>query len=318
MDSGPEQFGQTTRGGAMGVSRVQTLILLLIALDLPACDADGPQPQKDARKITLAVVQSKSATIKQPYHCRIESHSRIHVPAPVEGRLAAILVRTGQAVKRGDLLFQVGPPTNEENPGAENREKVVSIKAPCDGLVVGQPSVQGSRVRKGLSLVTLSDSSRMWVNFDVPEKVYLEYFAPMFERINYWRSLDLELVLADHIKYPHTGRIIDIEGHISSETGDITFRAEFPNPDGVLRHGQTGTLLIGLSKETILIPQRAAIEDHARRYVFVVDKEHVAHRREIVIQDEAGDLFVVKKGVEVGDQIVVDGLRQVRDGDRVE
>jgi hypothetical protein len=63
MESGPEQFGQTTRGGTMGVSRVQTLILLLIALDLPACSAYGPQTQDDAEKITVAVVQSKSTTI---------------------------------------------------------------------------------------------------------------------------------------------------------------------------------------------------------------------------------------------------------------
>jgi hypothetical protein len=58
----------------MEVSRAQTLILLLIALDLPGCNAYGPQPQNDARKITLAVVQSKSATIKYSYLCRIESH----------------------------------------------------------------------------------------------------------------------------------------------------------------------------------------------------------------------------------------------------
>ena len=146
----------------MEVSRVQTLILLLIALVLPACDADGPQPQDDARKITVAVVQSKSATIKQSYKCRIDSQRHIHVRSPVEGRLAAILVKEGQAVKRGDLLFQVGPPRDEEKPEAEDRDKVVSIKAPCDGLLFGSlPTLRGGRVRKGESLATLSDDSVM-------------------------------------------------------------------------------------------------------------------------------------------------------------
>ena len=71
-------------------------------------------------------------------------------------------------------------------------------------------------------------------------------------------------------------------------------------------------------KDAIVIPQRATFEVLDKRYVYVVDKDHVAHRREIVIQDEAEDLFVVKKGVGVGDKIVLEGVRQVRDGDKVE
>ena len=165
----------------MEASRVQTLILLLIALDLPACNAYGPQPQDDAKKITVAVVQSKSATIKQSYKCRIESHRHIEVRTEADGHLAAILVKEGQAVKRGDLLFQVGPPMDKEKPEAENRDKAVSIKAPFDGLVGRLPRQRGSFVPKYETLTTLSDSSKMSVYFDVPEKHYLEYFAPMTE-----------------------------------------------------------------------------------------------------------------------------------------
>ena len=159
----PDGFGAgalrgTTRGGTMKVSRVQTLILLLIALVLPACDvarqtqgdarkitADERQPQDDARKITVAVVQSKSATIKQSYQCRIDSQRPVFVHSPVEGRVAAILVKEGQAVKRGDPLFEVGPPRDEEKPEAEDRDKVVSIKAPCDGLVRRLPGPRAGR-----------------------------------------------------------------------------------------------------------------------------------------------------------------------------
>jgi membrane fusion protein (multidrug efflux system) len=342
----------------MEVSRVQTLILLLIALDLSECHAYGRQPQEDARKITVAVVQSKSATVKQSYKCRIDSQRYIQVRAPVEGQLAAILVKEGQAVKRGDLLFQVGPLGDEEKPEAEDRDKVVSIKAPCDGLLVGPLStLRGSRIRKGGSLATLSDNCAMWVHSDMTERRYL---ALMTERGEDWRSTDLELILADHSKYPHTGKIVDFLASFNNETGDITFVAEFPNPDGVLRRGQTGTLLINRGlKDAILIPQRAAFDGlnlmvrtgeeriadsnkltdkfppdtpiaaslkgirarfvvHSKRYVYVVGKDHVAHRREIVIQDDADDIFVVEKGVVAGDRIVVDGVRQVRDGDKVE
>jgi membrane fusion protein (multidrug efflux system) len=56
----------------------------------------------------------------------------------------------------------------------------------------------------------------------------------------------------------------------------------------------------------------------AKRYVYVVDKDHVAHQREIVVLNELEDQFVIKKGVGVEDTIVLEGIRQVRDGDKVE
>ena len=144
----------------------------------------------------------------------------------------------------------------------------------------------------------------------------------MTERGEDWRSADLELILADHSKYPHAGKIVDFLASFHNETGDITFRAEFPNPDGVLRRGQTGTLLINrvVKDAILLIPRRATFEGPYlwKRYVYVVDKDHVAHRREIVIEDDADDVSVVKEGVSVGDRIIVDGVGQVHDGDKVE
>ena len=70
--------------------------------------------------------------------------------------------------------------------------------------------------------------------------------------------------------------------------------------------------------DAIVIPQRATFEVLGKRYVFVVDKDDVAHQREIVVQNEFDDLFVIKKGVGVDDKIVLDGVRQVRDGEKVE
>ena len=108
-------------------------------------------------------------------------------------------------------------------------------------------------------------------------------------------------------------------GLTSMRTGNVAFRADFPNPDRLLRHGQTGTVLISqVQNDAIVIPQRATFEVLDKRYVYVVDKDDVAHQREIVIQNELEDLFVVKTGVGVDDKIVIEGVRLVRDGDKVE
>ena len=189
----------------------------------------GPQPQDDAKRITVAVDQAKSATVKLSYGCRIESHRRIEVCNEADVQLAAIAVKEGQEVERGDLLFEVRPPVDQKNPEAENRDKTVFIKATFDGIVGPLPRQRGSVVRKYETLTTLSDSSKMSVYFDMPEKHFLEYFTDTAKRGEDWRSLDLELILADHSKFPHVGKIIEVLGSFHNETGDITFRG-IPEP----------------------------------------------------------------------------------------
>ncbi len=81
----------------------------------------------------------------------------------------------------------------------------------------------------------------MWVYFNVPESRYLEYKANGTAQDP---NLKIELQLADHSIFGHTGKIGAIEADFNSETGNISFRADFPNPEGLLRHGQTGNVLI--------------------------------------------------------------------------
>jgi membrane fusion protein (multidrug efflux system) len=156
----------------------------------------------------------------------------------------------------------------------------------------------------------------MWVYFNVPEARYLEYRAGL--------GLDkedpkIELVLANGRKFPKTGKIGAIEAKFNNETRNIPFRADFENPDDLLRHGQTGNVLIHRTlPNALVIPQRAVFEVLDKRYVYVVDKEDVVHQREIVVQNELEDSFVIKKGLDVNDRIILEGVRQVHDGDKVE
>jgi membrane fusion protein (multidrug efflux system) len=191
-----------------------------------------------------------------------------------------------------------------------------TVKAPFDGIVDRLHHQQGSLVQEGEILTTLSDNSLMWVYFNVPEKQYLEYMADLNQRKD---DLQIELMLTGNNKFPQIGKIGAIEADFNNANGNIKFRADFPNPDGLLRHGQTGTLLIHrVQDDAIVIPQRATFEVLAKRYVYVIDKDDVAHQREIVVQNELEDVLVIKKGVGTEDKIVLEGIRQVRDGEKVE
>ena len=190
------------------------------------------------------------------------------------------------------------------------------VKAPFDGIVDRLHEQQGSLIKEGDILTTLSDNSVMWVYFNVPEARYLEYMAGQDQDEG---DRKIELVLANGNKFQHAGKIGAIEANFNNETGNIPFRADFPNPDGLLRHGQTGNVLIHRTlKNAIVIPQRATFEILDKRYVYVVDKDDVVHQREIVVQNELEDIFVIKKGLDVNDKIVLEGVRQVRDGEKVE
>ncbi len=191
-----------------------------------------------------------------------------------------------------------------------------TVKAPFDGIVDRLHCQQGSLVEEGEVLSTLSDNSVMWVYFNVPEARYLEYMTNLKKNKE---ELKIELMLANGSKFDQIGKIGAIEADFNNENGNIPFRADFPNPDRLLRHGQTGTVLISrVQNDAIVIPQRATFEVLQKRYVYVVDKDDVAHQREIAIQNELEDQFIIKSGLGVEDKIVLEGIRQVRDGDKVE
>jgi membrane fusion protein (multidrug efflux system) len=190
------------------------------------------------------------------------------------------------------------------------------VIAPFDGIIDRLHEQHGSLIKEGDVLTTLSDNKLMWVYFNVPEVRYLEYMAAVGEVKD---DHQIELVLANGKKFSHAATSLRIEAQFNNETGNIPFRADFPNPDRLLRHGQTGNVLIHQTlRNAIVIPQRATFEILAKRYVYVVDKDDVVHQREIVVQHEQEDIFVINRGVAVDEKIIYEGVRQVRDGDKVE
>jgi membrane fusion protein (multidrug efflux system) len=198
---------------------------------------------------------------------------------------------------------------------AEAEMNFTIVKAPFDGIVGRFHEKPGSLINERDILTTLSDNRVMWVYFNVPVARYLEYMAGRGQDKEAPR---IELVLATGSKFPKTGMVGAIEAQFN-ENGNIPFRADFPNPGGLLRHGMTGNVLVHRTlNNAIVIPQRATFEILGKRYVYVVDKEGVVHQREVVVQNEVEDSFVINRGVGVDDRVIFEGIRQVRDGEKVE
>jgi membrane fusion protein (multidrug efflux system) len=331
------------------------------------------EPRKTDRPLQQIVVTNPITTdviVSQRYPGQIRAQRHIEIRALVPGYLEAVPIREGQAVKKGEVLFQVVPTLYKAKLEAELAEvhlaqiefentkklfekKVVSqdelrvyeakltrakakaklvevelnfttVRAPFDGLVGRREQQEGSLVKMEDVLTTLSDNSVMWVYFHVTEARYLEYKAAQGKNQNPSRlelaDSRIELELADGTTFKQdAGNSVTVEDKFNSETGTISCRADFPNPDRLLRHGQSGTVVIRRPlKNVTIIPQRATFQVLDRLYVFVVGKDDVVRPREIVVSHEVGDILVVKKGLELTDKIVMEGARQLRDGDKVE
>ncbi|NJK31694.1 MAG: efflux RND transporter periplasmic adaptor subunit [Deltaproteobacteria bacterium] len=200
------------------------------------------------------------------------------------------------------------------------------IRAPFAGLVDRQYEQQGSLVEEGDILTTVSDNSVMWVYFNVPEADYLEFKSlpgasdPANPHRLSFPGARIELQLANGNIFAHdAGNSVTVESDFDNETGNIQFRADFPNPEGLLRHGQTGTLLIHETlKDAIVIPQRATFEILDTQYVYVLGDDGAVHQRAIEISHAMDDIFVVAGGLAVTDKIILEGVRQVHDGDHPE
>jgi len=134
----------------------------------------------------------------------------------------------------------------------------------------------------------------MWVYFNVPEAEYLDLTSTISED----SAVVVSLLMANNKLFEFPGRVTTIEADFNNETVNIAFRATFPNPKGLLRHGETGSILMDAPmNDALLIPQKATFEILDKKYVYVVEENNTVHSRQITIKAEMPDLFVIDKGL---------------------
>jgi membrane fusion protein (multidrug efflux system) len=106
-----------------------------------------------------------------------------------------------------------------------------------------------------------------------------------------------------------------VEADFNNGTGNLAFRASFPNPKSLLRHGETGKVLMTSPlPNALLIPQKATFDILDKKFVFVVDEKGLVRSRRISVAAELPHVYAVAKGLDEHDKILLEGLRKVRDG----
>lgn len=195
-----------------------------------------------------------------------------------------------------------------------------TITAPVDGYIGRIPHKTGSLVGLGTAeaLTVISEIKEVYAYFSLSENDFLRFkdqYAgkSIEEKIKQMPPVDL--LLADNSVYPQKGKVETVSGQFNNGMGAISFRAAFPNTDGLLRSGNTGRIRIPHSvASAIVIPLEATFELQDKVFVFAVADSNKVMSLPVTISGKNGNYYIISNGIEAGKKIVYTGLDRLRDG----
>ncbi len=195
-----------------------------------------------------------------------------------------------------------------------------NIHAPVNGYIGRLPKRQGSLLAPTdvESLTTLSDIQKVYVYFSLGEVDFIQFKnqyigATLNEKIK--NIAPVSLKLADKTVYEESGTIDVIDGQFDKNTGAIMLRATFPNPQNILRSGNTGKIQMKMNHtDALLIPQEATVEIQDKVFVFYVDTLNQVFKKPITTSGRSGNHYLVKDGLRNGDQIILKGFETLQEG----
>ncbi len=190
------------------------------------------------------------------------------------------------------------------------------IYSPIDGIAGDAKSQVGDLVGTATKMTTVSRVDPIWANFNISEAAYLDVAQRVAEASRAGRAgrVPVEYIQANAQKYPHLGKIVQVNREITAGTGTIQFTAEFPNPEGILRPGGFGRVRIQTAdhKNALLIPQIAVIEVQSQYQVLVVSPDNKAKYRPVKVGQRSGPNWIITDGLKPGERVVAEGIMKVQ------
>uniref|UniRef100_UPI003FEF01DB efflux RND transporter periplasmic adaptor subunit n=1 Tax=Alloprevotella sp. TaxID=1872471 RepID=UPI003FEF01DB len=205
---------------------------------------------------------------------------------------------------------------------AEDNLRWCTVTSPADGVVGSIPYRVGSLVsaQSAEALTTVSNISKMYVYFSMTEKQLLALTREAGGVNAAIKKMPaVSLVLSDGSTYSQNGTISTVSGVIDPSTGSVQMRATFDNAQHILRSGGTGSILVPThANDAIIVPQSATFDVQDKKFVYVVNNDKSVATREItVLPQNDGQTYVVASGLRSGERIVVDGVNQLKNGQKI-
>jgi len=195
------------------------------------------------------------------------------------------------------------------------------LTSPSDGVIGTIPYKVGSLVSSTSTdpLTVVYNTSVVYAYFSLNEKQLLGFLKTVKGK-NLQDKLatmaDVSLVLADGTEYPVKGRVVTASGLVNTETGSISFRANFPNAVGLIRSGSSATIKIPVNIDTaVLIPQNATYDMQGKKFVYTLSNKDSTLNTLVQVSDNTiGKFYIVEKGLKPGDTLIIEGVGNLKPG----
>jgi len=192
-----------------------------------------------------------------------------------------------------------------------------TIEAPVSGYIGRIPNRIGALVGPNdpQGLTTLSQVDQVYVYFSLPEKEILKINAKqpgktLLEKLKNFK--DVELQLADGKSYNHLGKIDMMDGQFDQNTGSVSLRVSFANPEGLLRTGNTGRIVLKTTEQHVYkIPLLATYEIQDKIFVGLVNQQNKVIRKALTDFTKSGNFYLLKSGFSPGDRIIANELASI-------
>ena len=356
-------------------------LALCLSLTTTSCQQKKQETMMSTASYKTMTVSRSDKELSTSYSASIKGKQDIDIYPQVSGKIERLLVREGDKVVKGQLLFVIDQVpyraalatalAAEKSAQAQlssalltynsNKElfaqKVVSaytlqtsenayltakaqlaqakaqitnarnnlsyteVRSPANGVAGVLPYRVGTLVSASMPkpLTTISDNSQMYVYFSMTEKQLLSFVRQYGSKDAAIKNMpEISLQLGDQTMYAHKGRVESISGVIDTETGAVTIRAEFSNPERLLNSGGSGNVIIPMTrKNCIVIPQSATVQQQDKRIVYKVQNGKAVSQLIQVENIDDGRNFIVTEGLKPGDVIVSEGAGMVKEGEMV-
>lgn len=194
-----------------------------------------------------------------------------------------------------------------------------TIVSPVNGVIGSLPLKEGSLVSATSQepLTTVSDTKVVRAYFSMNEKQLL-FFNKTFKGATTAEKLksapEVSLLLVDGSEYDQKGKLATMNGLVNPQTGTTQFRAEFKNPEALLRSGSSGIIRLPIEeKGVILVPQNAVFEMQGKKMIYVVGEGNKVKSKIIEVSGTSELNFIVTSGLNEGDVVVIEGASKLKD-----
>lgn len=190
------------------------------------------------------------------------------------------------------------------------------IYAPMSGqLSVDDVAIGTFATAGNTTLVTMGSSNPVFAQFSISEADYLKFMSiPMSQGNSQMPSVTI--TLSDGTEYPIPGQLVQYDRALASNTGSLTIKAIFDNPDGLLLPGMFARVRLSgeIVPNAVLVPQRAVQQLLGKSFVMVVGEDGKSVARTVTLGDKVGSYYIIKDGVTAADSVVVEGLSNLQEG----